>query len=108
MTPPMSHVVSNTSTLTNLAVIGRLELVREQLCNVVVPESVWREMLALPHPNGRSALLSAETEGWLHVATLINLSMSANLRLAGLDQGESEAISLAVETSASRVNSRNR
>jgi uncharacterized protein len=75
--------------------------VRTQLTRVVVPQAVWEEMLALPHPDARTALLSSQTEGWLQVATLANLAMAASLRLAGLDQGESEAIALAVETSAS-------
>ena len=96
----MSPVISNTSPLTNLAIIGRLELARAQLTSVVVPQAVWREMIALPHPDARSALLSAQTEGWLEVATLSNSAMATSLRLAGLDQGESEAIALAVETSA--------
>lgn len=97
----MSPVISNTSPLTNLAIIGHLVLVRTQLTRVVVPQAVWEEMLALPHPEARTALLSSQTEGWLQVATLANVAMAASLRLAGLDPGESEAIALAVETSAS-------
>jgi uncharacterized protein len=97
----MSPVISNTSPLTNLAVIRHLGLVRAQLTRVVVPQAVWQEMLALPHPEARSALLSSQTEGWLQVGTLANVAMAASLRLAGLDPGESEAIALAVETSAS-------
>ena len=52
----MSRTVSNTSPLTNLAGSGRLDLVRDQLNQVSVPEAVWREMLALPHASGRAAL----------------------------------------------------
>lgn len=100
MTLPMSQVISNTSPLTNLAVIGQLGLAQAQFSSVAVPEAVWREMLALPHRDGRSALLAARTEGWLRVATLANASLATSLRLAGLDEGESEAIALAVETSA--------
>ncbi len=36
----MSPVVSNTSPLTNLAVIGRIDLVKEQFETVLVPEVV--------------------------------------------------------------------
>ena len=42
MTRRMSPVISNTSPLTNLAVIGRLDLVRTQLAGVAVPEAVPR------------------------------------------------------------------
>lgn len=55
--PRMSPAVSNTSPLSNLAVIGRLELVQAQLATVAVPDAVWREMLALPHRDGQFALL---------------------------------------------------
>jgi predicted nucleic acid-binding protein len=59
----MSPVISNTSPLTKLAVIGHLGLVRSQWTRVVVPQAVWQEMLVLPHPQAHSALLSAQTEG---------------------------------------------
>jgi len=95
----MSQVISDTSPLTNLAVIGQLELVQTQLSSVAVPEAVWRETLALPHRDGRAALIAARTAGWLRVAAVANSAMAASLRLAGLDEGESEAIALAVETS---------
>jgi len=95
----MSQVISNISPLTNLAVIGQLELVQIQLSSVAVPDAVWQEMLALPHREGRAALLAARTAGWLRVAALANPAMASSLRLAGLDKGESEAIAIAVETS---------
>ena len=100
MIPRMSPVVSNTSPLTNLAVIGRLDLARAQLTEVAVPEAVWKEMVALPHPAGRSALLAAHSDGWLRVASLADQALATSLRLGGLDAGESEAIALAVQTSA--------
>src|SRR5438045_500902 len=96
----MSQVISNTSPLVNLAVIGRLELVRSQLTSVAVPEAVWREMLDLPHVAGRDSLIAARSDGWLSVETVANPALALSLRLAGLDEGEAEAIALAVETSA--------
>jgi predicted nucleic acid-binding protein len=96
----MWPAISNTSPLTNLAVIGRVELVRDQLGRVAVPEAVWREMLALPHEAGREALLAAGHAGWLVVLPLRSPALAQSLRLSGLDEGESEAIALAVESSA--------
>jgi hypothetical protein len=96
----MSPAISNTSPLTNLAVIGRLDLVRVQLSTVAVPDAVWQEMLSLPHRDGRSALLAAREAGWLQVITLANSAVAGSLRLAGLDAGEAEAIALAVETTS--------
>lgn len=96
----MSPVISNTSPLTNLAVIGRLDLVRSQLASVAVPEAVWQEMRALPHRDGRSALLAAQHDGWLRVIPLADHALATSLRFGGLDAGESEAIAPAVQTSA--------
>lgn len=96
----MLPAISNTSPLTNLAVIGQLERVREQLSEVAVPPAVWREMLTLPHQPGRNALLAAKDAGWLTVMPLANNALAKSLRLSGLDEGESEAIALAVDTSA--------
>jgi len=53
-------VVSNTSPLSNLAIIGRLELVREQLGMVVIPPAVQVELSL--NPNNRIPSLKAESE----------------------------------------------
>ena len=97
----MSLVVSNTSPLTNLAAIGRLDLVRAQLQEVLVPNAVWAEMSALPHEDGRRALMIARESGWLRVVSVSDNALPASLRLIGLDAGETEAIALAHEYSAS-------
>ena len=96
----MSQAVSNTSPLTNLAVIGRLDLVRSQMADVAVPEAVWQEILALPHRDGRLALLTARKDGWLHVISLADRALALSLQIAGLDLGETEAIALAIQTTA--------
>ena len=51
------RVVSNTSPLSNLAIIGQLGLVREQLRNLLIPPAVHAELLAtrIPTPVQRSA-----------------------------------------------------
>lgn len=106
MTPLMSLnalIVSNTSPLTNLAVIGRLDLVRRQFASVRVPAEVWAEMLALPHPEGRRLLEQARDDGWLVVVELVDHRIASTLRLTGLDVGESAAIALALELGASRL-----
>jgi predicted nucleic acid-binding protein len=57
-------------------------------------------MMALSHSEGRDALLGAREAGWLSVVTIANSALPSSLRLTGLDEGESEAIALAVESSA--------
>lgn len=96
----MSKAVSNTSPLTNLAVIGCLNLVRTQFDHVDIPQAVWDEMIALPHDSGRAALIDAREKGWLTVRLPGDTTLAETLRLSGLDEGEAHAIALAVETNA--------
>ena len=58
-------VVCDTSPLSNLAIIGRLGLLREQFGVVRMPSRVARELTALRHTAGQSALANAIQEGWL-------------------------------------------
>jgi hypothetical protein len=62
--------VSNTSPLSNLAIIGRLELLRAQLGSVLIPPAVQRELDRNPHAAARQALHSAITESWIRVVPL--------------------------------------
>jgi predicted nucleic acid-binding protein len=92
-------VVSNTSPISNLAVIGKLDLLRTQFEKVLIPKAVERELLALSHPQAKSTIETALKEGWLEVRTAGSPALIALLK-ASLHEGESEAIALAVETSA--------
>ncbi len=94
-------VVSNTSPLSNLAIIGRLELAREQLGNMVIPPAVRAELGRNPHPTARAALEAAIHEGWISVVPLTGTLPD---KLAdSLDLGEAEALALAGEIKASLV-----
>jgi len=93
--------VSNTSPLSNLAIIGRLELVREQLGVVVIPPAVEAELGRNPSPEARAALKEAMGGGWILPKPLTN-PVNPELLLA-LDQGEAEALSLALELKAQLV-----
>jgi predicted nucleic acid-binding protein len=59
------HVVSNTSPLSNLAVIGRLELLRKRYGCVTIPAEVWAELSALKHVAALAELNQARADGWL-------------------------------------------
>ena len=63
-------VVSNTSPLSNLAIIGRLELAREQLGSILIPPAVRTELSRNPHAAGRAAVEAGLAEGWIRVAPL--------------------------------------
>jgi uncharacterized protein len=94
-------VVSNTSPLSNLAIIGRLELLREQLGEVLIPPAVEAELSLNPRSDARVALDAALREGWIRPRALAGPA-APDLLLA-LDRGEAEALSLALETKAGLV-----
>lgn len=94
-------VFSNTSPLSNLAIIGRLELVREQVGEVVIPPAVEAELGRNPKPNARAALETAMLQGWIRVVPLASV-VPQDLALA-LDLGEAEALTLALQAKAGLV-----
>lgn len=90
------RIVSNTSPLSNLAVIGRLDLLKERYGRVFIPAGVWNELRALRHAHALAGLEQAAADGWLAVeASVQALSFATTL-----DLGEMEAISLAVASRA--------
>jgi predicted nucleic acid-binding protein len=93
--------VSNTSPLSNLAVIERLELLREQFGTVTVPAGVWAELRRLPNLEAKASLKYAMRSGWLRVVSLAG-PVPDDLAFR-LDQGEAEALALALETKARLV-----
>lgn len=90
------RVVSNTSPISNLAIIGRLEILREQFGMVSVPEAVERELAALDHAAGKAAIERAKSAGWLLVERVDDSALVQILEVS-LDAGESEAIGLAAQ-----------
>ena len=61
------RVVSNTSPLSNLAIIGRLNLLKLRYGTVWIPPAVARELSALSHSAGHARVAAALAEGWLVV-----------------------------------------
>lgn len=94
-------VVSNTSPLSNLAIIWRLELAREQLGSILIPLAVRTELSRNPHVAGRAVVESAIAAGWIRAAPLTGLVPEDFI--ASLDIGEAEALALAIQSKASLV-----
>lgn len=90
------RVVSNTSPVSNLAVIGRLGVLRVQFGGILIPEAVRFELARLEHAGGRRAIERACADGWIRVEKLANRDLADALSLL-LDAGESEAIAMALE-----------
>ncbi len=90
-------VIADTSVISNLAIIGRADLLPKIHGDIVVPSSVWEELQngAKNHPS----LHNIFGEGWLRTCAVTDRLAVAEL-LRELDEGEAEAIVLARELHA--------
>ncbi len=93
-------VVSNTSPLTNLAAIGRFELLRKLFGEIHIAHGVWEELNkgGRRHPGSREV----ENASWVHRRPVSDQTAVALLR-RDLDLGESETLALALELRADLV-----
>ena len=91
------RVVSNTSPISNLAIIGRLELLQRRYQIVRIPPAVRRELEALSHPTAKRAVDDALATGWIRTEELLH---PVSTLAAQLDPGETEAIALALQNQA--------
>lgn len=90
-------VISDTSPISNLAAIGQLDLLRQIYGEVIIPETVYQEII-----NGgitEPATLAVQSLEWIKKASVNNFTLVRNL-LSKLDPGEAEAIVLALELNA--------
>jgi len=93
------RVVSNTSPVSNLAIIGRLDLLRAKYGRVVIPQAVSDELARLSHSAGAAAIQRAVADGWLLVEAVTDRRLLPVL-MARVDAGEAEALELARQTNA--------
>lgn len=95
-------VVSNTSPILNLAIIGQLELIPRQFGQVQIPSAVLSELKVQEDRPGSKDILAALDVGWIEVQE-VSSQLSVQLLQQVLDQGESEAITLAIDLKADRI-----
>ena len=88
------HAVSDTSAISALVLIGRLNLLKQQFESVACPTVVWEELMKLREHAARAALEAAVNDGWLQVVAAEDRS-TITLLSRTLDAGEAEAIALA-------------
>lgn len=88
---PSKRVVSDTSTICNLALIGRLDLLSKLHGTVIIPPAVHRELTRLRRPEARSAIEAALANGWLRVEQTLPVVHHA----PELHAGELECLALA-------------
>lgn len=93
-------VVSDTSAISNLAAIGQLELLHQIYEHIIIPMAVYQELLN--SGNNEPGALALQTCNWIKARSVSNSSLKQTLSIH-LDEGEAEAITLAVELSAERL-----
>ena len=90
-------IVSDTSALSNLAIVTHLWLLEAIYQTVIIPDTVAKELTAASNPT-ISAVLKLD---WIQVQPLTNSQLADKLQQErGLDAGEADAIALAVELQA--------
>jgi predicted nucleic acid-binding protein len=90
-------IVSNASPLINLARIGQLGLLQGLYGELVIPEAVWREVVL--EGTERPGAEEVRTASWIRVQPATNRELVQALRQE-LDEGEAEAIALALQVGA--------
>jgi predicted nucleic acid-binding protein len=95
-------VASNTSPISNLAIIGRLNLLRSQFREIRIPGAVQSELDRLSHPAALKEIQQAVQDGWIKPQALREDKV-ARLLAADLDPGEAEAIAPALALSADLI-----
>jgi predicted nucleic acid-binding protein len=93
----MPTVISDASVLIDLGAIGLVGLLREFYAEIFVPPTVWREVANVGSRPGAAEAQLARNEGWLHVKAPASSTFLLHLR-GLLDNGEAEAIALAMES----------
>jgi len=91
-------IVSDTSPITSLAAIGQLDLLRQLYSKILIPEAVYQEL------TGTATLVPGSSEvktlEWIEVRQVTNRPLIVTLLEQQLDEGECEAIALAIELNA--------
>jgi uncharacterized protein len=87
--------VSNTSPISSLAIIGRLELLKSQFSEVWISAAVFQELSAHPDPLASAAIQAAIQEAWIKAVPIPSSGLVDALSLH-LHRGEAETIALAL------------
>lgn len=90
-------IVSNTSPISNLAALGHLSLLEQVYGNIVIPQAVANEIAEVARIYAEAATVPYLE--WISIQPVTNRTIVEKL-LSRLDEGEAEAIALAIELNA--------
>jgi uncharacterized protein len=96
------RVVSDTSPISNLAIIGRLDLLRQRYGEVRIPGAVKKELAVLTRIEARKSIEDALSEGWIIVFDNPPARLPPSDRVF-IGLGEASAIDLALDVKAALV-----
>jgi predicted nucleic acid-binding protein len=95
-------VVSDTSPISNLAIIGRLSLLQKQFQEIWIPVAVESELSRLPNQKALADVEQGLRDGWIkHRA--VSAKAIVHILQSSLGPGEAETIALALELPADLV-----
>jgi len=92
-------VVSNTSPIMNLAIIGELSLLRDQFGEVLIPGAVLEELRVKGNLPGSQGVRDAIRAGWIRIEAVKQDPLVRAMQ-RDLDKGEAEAIALEMQVNA--------
>jgi predicted nucleic acid-binding protein len=90
-------VISNASPIINLAIIGRLGLLKKFWGRIFIPEAVWKEVVI--DGEDKDEVVEIKKADWIVVEKVKDQNLTL-LLMQNLDKGESETIALAIEKNA--------
>lgn len=90
-------VVSNTSPIINLAAVGRLDLLRQLYKKIVIPQAVYDEITSSSQE--KPGAKEVRNSPWIEKSKAKDQRL-VNALIVEIDQGEAEAIVLALEMKA--------
>ena len=93
-------IASNTSPLSNLAKVGKLNLIQQLYGMILIPTAVYEELL--DGRAGETVITAVRSASWLEIQPVQNQELVSELRNR-VNVGEAEAIALAIEVSATRL-----
>jgi len=93
-------VVSNSSPLIHLAKIEHLDLLKYFFNEIIVPEAVYNECVT--EGKDKEDAKKIEKSEWIRIMTIRDKNLKRALTMV-LDEGEAEAITLALEKSADLI-----
>jgi uncharacterized protein len=92
-------IICNATPLINFAAINRLDILQTTLGPIIIPQAVYDETTVISFP-GSESVIQAVTSGWLQVRQASAVGSDIPVEL---DNGEREAIALALEMKTQQI-----